>query len=614
MLQRLERRLPLLTGGARDLPARQRTLRDAIGWSYDLLSPDEQTLFRRLAVFRGCTLEAAETVCLGDPPQPGRTTVALPLLELEILDGIESLVEKSLLRQEEAADGQPRYRMLETVREFALERLEASGEGDTLRRRHILAYLAFIEAIESELYGPEQAARFARVEEEHNNLRAALACSVTGGYAQPAFRLATSLWWFWSTRGHVDEGRARLDGVLERFPLQPDAADTRKEQHARASYSAGILASMQGDHVSARRLLETSLSVRRDIGDPGGIFNALEGLGTVAGRQGDYGMARAYLEEALAVSRSIDDFMPHVLSLHALGNVSADLGEFDTARRYYEQSSALVSPDNVHRGPLISSANIALMQGRLDDAEAIALDALTFYRRVGNRTVEALVLVILGGVSLARGNLSDTWLRLSGGVAIMQELGGVIGIAQTFERFVGLAMAQQRYAGAVQLAGSLTALLERSGAPLAPAGQARLDQRLESARTTLSPAAWDAAWQTGREATLEQAVEAARTITEPAQLSPTHAAPPGATPTPPPGRTAGPSPLSPRELEVAALVAQGMTNAEIAETLVISTGTAANHVNHILAKLGFGSRAQIAAWMTERGLHQGIAENGQVRT
>ncbi|MGE3271532.1 MAG: tetratricopeptide repeat protein [Chloroflexota bacterium] len=616
--QRLERRLPLLTGGARDLPARQRTLRDAIGWSYDLLTADEQTLFRRLAVFRGCTLDVAETVCAGDPPQAGRRTVALPPLDLDILDGVESLVEKSLLRQEEASDGQPRFRMLQTIREYALDRLDESGEADAIRRRHILAYLAFIESIEEELYGPEQAARFARVEEEHDNLRAALEWSEVGGYAQPAFRLAAGLWWFWSMRGHVEEGRARLESVLERFPLKAEASDARKGLHASASYSAGILASMQGDHRAARQRLEACLVLRREIGDRAGIFNALEGLGTVTGRQGDYAAARVFLQEALDISRLIDDFMPHALALHALGNVSAELGELDAARRYFEQSRSLVPPDDEHQGPSISLATIALAQGQLDEAEAIARSALTHYQRDGNRHVEALLLVMLGGVSLARDNLTEAWTRLSDGVAIMQELGRISGIAQTFERFVGLAMAQQRHAGAVQLAGSLTALLERAGAPLSPAATVRLEQMLTPAREGLPADEFTAAWEAGRASPLDHAVEAARRITAPAvsadPSTPSASPPlsPAAGPCPPVGRPAS-SPLSPRELEVAGQVARGLTNAEIARILVITEGTAANHVNHILTKLGFGSRAQIAAWATAHGYTTAEAPNGNHR-
>jgi predicted ATPase/DNA-binding CsgD family transcriptional regulator len=607
MLQRMERRLPLLTGGARDLPARQRTLRDAITWSYDLLEPDEQALFRRLAVFRGCTLEAAEQVCAGMLPQPGARATDLPPLDLDILDGIESLVEKSLLRQVQASDGQPWFLMLETVREYALERLEESGEGDTVRRRQVLASLAFIEAAEPELYGAEQARWYARVEEEHDNLRAALAWSEERGFAQPALRMAVALWWFWSTHGYVDEGRSRLASLLGRFPLKPGAPVPRSDLHASVLYSAGILASMQGDHDAACQWLAASLALRRAIGDQNGVFHALEGLGTVLGRQGDHAAARAYLEEALAVARSIGHYLAYALALHALGNISAELGELDTARAYFEEARALVPEDDEHQGPTLSLATIALGQGRLDDAESIALEALTRYRQFGNRHVEALVLVTLGGISLARGNLAESRSRLTDGLAIMEELGRALGIAQTLERFVSLAVAQGHFAGAVQIAGSVTVLHERAGAPLPASGQARLERALEPARRALTGDAAAAAWQAGRGLDVAQAVQVALTITVME-----HNTPPGADdPQPMP---VGPSILSRREVEVARLIAQGKTNREIAEALVITEGTAANHVNHILTKLGFTSRAQIAVWVSKQGPATTARENGRPRT
>ena len=289
MLQRMERRLPLLTGGARDLPARQQTLRGAIAWSYDLLEPDEQALFRRLAVFRGCTLETAETVCAGDPPRPGATSVALPPLDLLILDGIESLVEKSLLRQEEASDGQPWYRMLETVREYALERLEESGEAAAVHRRHALAALRLAETAEAGLYGLEHGTWFKRLEQEHDNLRAAIEWCQERRYAEPALRLAVALWWFWSAHGHIGEGRERLSDLLQRFPMGI--------QHPRPSCAHGRSTAPGCWPPSRATMLRLGRTRRKGWRFGGrsrmsvGVFNSLEALGTVACIQGDYAAA-----------------------------------------------------------------------------------------------------------------------------------------------------------------------------------------------------------------------------------------------------------------------------------------------------------------------------------
>ena len=381
MLQRLERRLPLLTGGARDLPARQQTLRDAIAWSYDLLEPDEQALFRRLAVFRGCTLEAAETVCAGDPPRPGATSVALPPLDLDVLDGIESLVEKSLLRQDEAADGQPWYRMLETVREYALERLEESGEANAVHRRHVLAALRLAEAVRAGAVR-RRADGLARAAGAGARQPARGASLVPrAGYAEPALRLGVALWWFWSTCGHISEGQEHLTSILERFPIR--GSGSRAELYARALYAAGMLASWQGNHSMARARHEEGLALRRAAGDPSGVFTALEGLGTVTCLQGDYVAARRYLEEALAIARTLNERLPYGSVLNTLGNVSYELGDLDVARAYYQESLASYDYDEsvdpryrTLNGAMISVAAVVLDQGAYDEAQALASEAL----------------------------------------------------------------------------------------------------------------------------------------------------------------------------------------------------------------------------------------------
>jgi predicted ATPase len=278
MLRRMERSLPLLTGGARDLPARQQTLRDTIAWSYDLLQSSERTLFRRLAVFRGCTLEAAEAVCVGEPPRPGATSVALPPLDMELLDGLESLVEKSLLRRRETSDGQPWYVMLETVREFALERLVESDEAGTVYRRLVLHALRLAELAEREIYGPDQALWFARLEHEHQNVRTALRWCEEHGYAEPTYRLANALWWFWLAHGHASEGRERLASLLARFPVQPDQ-QKRARLRAQVLYGAGVMASIQGDHEAACVLHSEGVALRQALGDREGLIRSLQGLG-----------------------------------------------------------------------------------------------------------------------------------------------------------------------------------------------------------------------------------------------------------------------------------------------------------------------------------------------
>ena len=594
MLQRMERRRPLLTGGARDLPARQRTLRDTIAWSYDLLEPDEMTLFRRLAVFRGCTLESAETVCAGEPTRPGATTIALPPLGLDVLDGIESLAEKSLLRREEAPDGQPWYRMLETVREYALERLEECGEADVVHRRHALAAVRFAESAEDDIYGPEQALWFARVDQEHDNLRAALDWCEERGYAEPALRICVALWWFWSRHGHVQEGRERLASVLARFPLGPSSQ--RVELRAKALYGLGLLASSQGDFRAARAALEEGLSLRRAVGNAIGVLNSLEGLGTILCFGGAYDAARQYLEEALDLARRLGQDLHYASALNTLGNVYYELGEFEIARRYFAESHLFLKDDPEHSGSIFSLAAVALAQGNLDEAEALMAEALDRYRQIGNPRVEALGLATLGGVAIARGEYVRAYVYLRDSVAIQRQLGDAVTVAQVLDRFVELAVAQGRAEGALRVAGASTALRERAGTPRQQGGRDRLERLLAPARQAQDSQVAEAAWQAGRALDLDDAIAAALAITEPGQPSDT---PASATPA-----GAGASPLSRREQEVATLIARGLTNRQIANELVITEGTAANHVKHILNKLEFSSRAQVAVWAAERGLRR----------
>jgi predicted ATPase/class 3 adenylate cyclase/DNA-binding CsgD family transcriptional regulator len=596
MLQRMQRRLPLLTGGARDLPARQRTLRDAIAWSYELLEPSEQTLFQRLGVFWGCSLEAAETVCAGDPPRPGATSVALSPLEIDVLDGLESLVEKSLVRQSEGVEGQPRYSMLETIREYALERLAESGEADAVHRRHSLGALRFAEMADPSLYGEEQVRWFARVEQAHDNLRAALRWCEEHGYAEPSYRLAVALWWFWSVHGHASEGRERLTSILDRFPVH--ASSKRGALRARALIGAEMLASLQGDYQAARTHGEEALQLQRAIGDPAGVFGALESLGTVCWLQGDYQATRRYAEEALRIARDLGDARGYAMVLNILGNVSYELGDLDVARSYFEDCDATLSQNYGIHGIALSLALVAQDQGRLDEAESIAAGALERCRRQGQAHLEALALSTLGAISAARGDLKSARGHLQLSLTISHSLGDPAAVVQVLERFVELAAALDRHDAALVLGGAAEALRERAGAQRSRSGQAKLDAALAPARLALGEDAAETAWRSGRTLSLDDAVTFALTLTD--TVVPTDAPPARAAPNP--QAHGARAILTERELEVARLIAQGHSNKQIAETLVVTDGTAANHVHNVLGKLGFANRAQVAAWIREHGL------------
>jgi tetratricopeptide (TPR) repeat protein len=318
LLRRLDRRLPLLRDGARNVPARQRTLRDAIAWSYDLIGEDEQRLFRRLAVFAGgCTLEAAAAVCQVDGD--GHS---------DVLDGVASLVDKNLLQCNEAPLG-PRFRMLETIREYALERLETSSEMSGFLRRHADYHLRLAEEGEPNLRGSDQAVWLTRLEAEHDNLRAALGWACEGGDADMALRLSGSLAWFWFLRGHFNEGRRWLEAALLADQAVPTAA------RASVLWGTANLARYQGDFDRAAEMLDESLGIWRALGDEAATAKALGLLGRLARDRGDLDHGAALLEESLSRCRAFGD-------VWGTAWATGDLGRLERYRRHFDRATVLL--------------------------------------------------------------------------------------------------------------------------------------------------------------------------------------------------------------------------------------------------------------------------------
>ena len=325
MLARLENRLKLLTGGARDLPNRQQTMRGAIAWGCDLLGEDERMLFRRLAVFvGGFPLEAAQALCQTDDQH------------LDVLDKIGALVDNSLLQQREQADGEPRFTMFETIREYGLEQLEVSGEASLIRRQHASFFLKLAERAEPELSGTNQEMWLAQLETEHDNLRAALHWAKESEETEMSLRLAGALWRFWLVRGHLGEGRERLTDILTAAGSSSHTAAL-----AKALTGAGTLAHNQGDYIAARSLYEESLAVWQEVGDKAGVADALNNLGWVAWRQSDYIAARALSEKSLALHQELSDKKGIAHSLNNLGWVAHFQGDYAEARSFHERSLTL---------------------------------------------------------------------------------------------------------------------------------------------------------------------------------------------------------------------------------------------------------------------------------
>jgi predicted ATPase len=316
LLARLDSRLRLLTGGPRDLPARQQTLRSAIAWSFDLLDEEERKLFRRLSLFAGgSTLEAAEAVCNG----PGD-------LEMEVIDGLASLVEKSLLQHQEGADGEPRFVMLETIQEFARESLDAAEETAALRQHHAWFFLVLAETAEPKVRSIEQDEWLRRLAEEHDNLRAALAWAEETGVVETELRLAGALAGFWRVHGHLTEGRARLEKALAR-----SAALGRTAARAKALHGCGEL---QHDPAAGHRCFSESLGIRRELGDRSGIARSLVHLAWTAQKSGDEVTAEALATESLTLMRELGNSWGLAAALNCLGTVALNRHEYPAARSF----------------------------------------------------------------------------------------------------------------------------------------------------------------------------------------------------------------------------------------------------------------------------------------
>jgi predicted ATPase len=393
LLERLEQRLPLLAGGRRDVPERQRTLRATIQWSYELLGEDEQTLFARLAVFAGgFALEAAEEVCEAD------------------LDTLESLVQKSLVGHDE-----DRFTMLETIREYALERLEKGNQARRLRSCHAEYFLALAEQAETELEGPEQGAWFARLEEEHANLRAALQWAAERGETELALRLAGALAPFWWVRGYWTEGRHWSERALSSGADQPPA------QRAKVLEGAGHLAARQWDFPAATSRVEESLAIRRALADRWGVARSLRVLGTIAGLRGDAEQADALHEESARFAREVGDLWTLSMDLNNLGYQALVAGDHERARELFEESLALGRERGDDRGLSVVLANLgltSLQQGRFHEGLAHFAESLRLASHVGYREIIGCDLEGIAAIA-AEGGDAEAAARLLGGTEVV---------------------------------------------------------------------------------------------------------------------------------------------------------------------------------------------------
>jgi len=498
LLAWLDRRLPLLTGGPRDLPARQKTLRNTIDWSYHLLDRAQQTLFTRLAVFvGGWTLEAAEAVCNGAGD-----------LGIAIVDGLQSLLDQSLLRQVEGPDGALRFRRLETIREYALERLAASGEAEALRWCHAEYFLRLAEQAEPELRGAEQAIWLARLEVEYDNLRAALQWAAQRGDVEFSARVAGALWRFWVARGPWSEGWARLAEIL---PEAQAAAPSRSSMWAKVVQGSAVLAFYLGDHAAARQLFEQSLVRYRELGDRLGVAWTLIYYGWLINDGGDPLAARPLLEQSLAICRELGDRQGIGWALARLGLGYSFLGDYAAARPLLEESLALCRAVGDRWGTAWALHLLGLAVGEFgggDIAAAIALEeeSLAISRELRDRRNMAYTLLILGTSIMAQGEYAKVHHLFTEALTLQQEIGDKWGTAVVLWVDAVLSAAQGQAERGLRIESAASALLEAIGAALPGAMLTRFMPILTVSRQTLTADEQARVWAEGRAMTLEQAI------------------------------------------------------------------------------------------------------------
>ena len=470
ILSKLENRLRLLTGGARDLPARQQTMRGAIEWSYDLLTVEEKCLFRYLAVFAGgFTLEAAEAVvgCQLPVSYGGEIgeleTIRIRRMTVDTLDGITSLVDKSLLISKEQANGDVRFRMLEVVHEYALELSIVNDEAEEMRRSHAEYFLALGEEAEPHLRGEQAVKWLNRLEDEHDNLRDALGWSLKNDAAMAA-RLAASLRYFWAFHGHVTEGRNWFKTILDCGSLTESAVVRIK-----LLSGLGMAARHQGDYEAARKAYEEALAESRAANDLRQIIISSNGLGIVEKQQGDFTAARKYIEEALAISRRLDDKPGIAQALSSLGDLARTVGDNTTARSLIEE-------------------------------------AITIARQLGNRQLVSNNLVNLGAVACHEGDFGAARSHYAEALATAQELGHKVLNSYSLDGFAALAVEREDVELGAQLAGAAEQLREQIGYEIEPSDRHFRNAYISKLKTKMDEDEFKNAYEQGSKMKPEEAI------------------------------------------------------------------------------------------------------------
>lgn len=544
LLKQLENRLDLLTGGSRDVPARHQTLANLLDWSFKLLSPSEQRLFSWLGVFvGGWTLEAAEAVYV-----PAET------MDRALVDALQSLNDNSLIRQVEELDDEPRFTMLETIREYASHQLAAGGQVDVARSLHAAYYLKLAERAEGELNGSEAAVWVRRLEMDHGNLFAALGWALERHDGTFGLRLAGALGHFWRLRGYWSEGRHWLEQLLDCYPqaeseranallwlgtyaydcgdlehaaqLLDESYQLFKHQGGRSGMARVLemqakVAQQPGTLVLAQRLYCESLEIHRELGDKVAVASVLTNLGWVALERGQFGEAQQVFAESLERARAHSNLPAIAKTLNALGLVAASQGDYAEAKHLFDESLSLTRALG-HTigiaGTLNNLAYYATLFGNAAEGQRLSEEAIAVEREISKEGVTSVYHTLALAV-LDRGDIARARSLLTECLVVDMKVGNTMHLIHCLEGLAAALAAGGQVSEdawrSARLWGAANVMRDRFGTPLTPVEQAFYERYLSGARTQLAAAGFAAAWAEGQAMTLEQAVAYALDETNP---------------------------------------------------------------------------------------------------
>lgn len=493
ILDRLQSRLELLTSGAFDVPDRQKTLRRTIDWSYDLLSESEQRLFWRFSTFVGsATLEAVEAVC--------DTRLDLGITAF---DGLTLLLDKNLIQRVEGNESEPRFKMLETIREYALERLSLSHEGSSTRRSHAAYCMVLAEEGNPELDPIARSAWLATCDAEIDNFRAALKWLLDNHEIEWAIRLSMALFRFWDMREHLIEGRAHLENMLQHI----DCGYVK--ERGRICTFLGALATSQGDYESADTFIKRGIALYGELDDHLGVAASWNALAVATRDRGNFEEAESYFEISLKYWRRLPDPVSTARCLHNLANAAKMRGDFPRATTALAEATSIFRELGDTSGAAWSinqSGDLELEQNRIESARALYREALDVFRKTDDRWGCARSLADLGNIHCIQGEFPAAREAYREATQLFVELGHRRGIARSLEGQACVAAANGNAIRALILEAAADHLRNQVGAPLTTADHARLTQRLCSAREVLQTSEGKLAWQRGSEMPIENAI------------------------------------------------------------------------------------------------------------